>query len=189
MSKKFSGSIWDISKEETQMYFEGAIRIPKAEALPIWIKLGAQVDAKDNMAIRVVARHGYIDTAKLLIEAGADVTANGNEAINNAVSGGYPDMVTLLISAGADAKAVSATSIRNTITMNKIDILEILLNEGNEHITEIGNVIEAVSKGNVEALKLLAKAGADFNSQIKVITRCVETSGNPEIINVIRGFA
>ncbi len=66
------------------------------------LKLGANIHAYNDHALRWAARNGHSDVVKLLLDRGADVHAYNDEALRSAADKGHADVVKLLLEHGAD---------------------------------------------------------------------------------------
>ncbi len=72
------------------------------EVVKLLIDKGADVNFRENEALKYAANMGHTDTVKLLIERGADVNAQDGKALIEAAYEGHTDTIKLLIEKGAD---------------------------------------------------------------------------------------
>jgi uncharacterized protein len=144
------------------------------------IEAGADPNAAVNegeTALMTTARTGKVQAAKVLLDHGAKVDAregwHGETALMWAVAQGQAEMAKVLIAAGADVGARS--------NLNKWERQNTM--EPREKWLPLGNftpLLFAAREGQLEAVKVLAEAGADLNA--------VDADGiSPMLIAIING--
>ncbi len=121
-------------KERTEMLLQ-ALKTNDVERAKVCIKLGADMNAKDNVggtALMWAASRGYKDIAELLIKSGADVNAknnNGRTALESEIINKKKDVAEMLIKAGANVNATDnegLTLLTHAILYGKNDIADLL---------------------------------------------------------------
>lgn len=75
------------------------------------IQSGADIHAKDDLALRLAALYGHLELVKLLVELGSDIESNNGEALIWASIGRdqrHRDVVKFLIESGAKTRGERA---------------------------------------------------------------------------------
>lgn len=187
-------------KERTKLLF-AAVKNDEVERAKLCIKLGADVNAKDDTGLTVLmdaAIAGHTDIAELLIKAGADVNAKddtGLTALMYAVSAEQKDTAELLIKLGANPNAtdkrnwpvLSYAMLTFRFTYNRA-IAEQLIKAGADiNATLIWAVNTHPNPSDV--VKLLIELGADVNAKdsegLTALT-CAILYGQNEVADLLR---
>jgi len=142
------------------------------ESLQLIMDAGAPPQAPEGVSTRhsplvLASMTGDLDNVRLLLKRGAEPSA---EALSEAVTFGYPDVLKSLIDAGADATITEGSGINlvhwATIT-NRPEVIPVLLaakadiNATDEFGYTPLMYAATVDEGDVDAAKVLLKAGAD----------------------------
>lgn len=108
---------------------------------------------------------------KSLLSEGADVnylTSNGNNALAIASCKGAPEIIKFLIESGADINQNhyddSFIPLVKAVQCGNLEVIQVLASNKNldKNLLEVA-LVEAASRNNIEAAKLLIKNGADPN--------------------------
>ncbi|XP_059684541.1 ankyrin repeat and SOCS box protein 3 isoform X2 [Gavia stellata] len=129
-------------------------------------------------ALHLSARHGSLESVRVLLEAGADpneVTTEATTALFLAVENGHADIVKILLQHGANVKGPHSWSGWNSLHQasfqGRTEIMKILLEEGASKECKddfgITPLFVAAQYGKLESLRLLVSHGADVNCQAK----------------------
>ncbi|KAM9271646.1 ankyrin repeat and SOCS box protein 3 isoform 1-T1 [Morus bassanus] len=129
-------------------------------------------------ALHLSARHGSLESIRVLLEAGAnpnEVTTEATTVLFLAVENGHADVVKFLLQHGANVKGPHSWSGWNSLHQASFqgctEIMEILLEEGASKECKddfgITPLFVAAQYGKLESLRLLVSHGADVNSQAK----------------------
>ena len=151
-----------------------AVNAGDPQTVDALIKAGAQVDAVSNIgetALMLAAASGDAVSIKLLISANVDVNfcnGDGRTALLSATQNGKLEALLILIEADADVNATSDGGGLGALWRAPTgEIVEALIAaRANVHSTDkVGSTVlmNAASKGRVEALRALIKAGACIN--------------------------
>ncbi|KAF1440284.1 Ankyrin repeat and SOCS box protein 3, partial [Spheniscus demersus] len=129
-------------------------------------------------ALHLSARHGSLESVRVLLEAGADpneVTTEATTALFLAVENGRADVVKFLLQHGANVKGPHSWSGWNSLHQASFqgctEIMKILLEKGASKECKddfgITPLFVAAQYGKLESLRLLVSHGADVNCQAK----------------------
>ncbi|NWH57008.1 ASB3 protein, partial [Geococcyx californianus] len=129
-------------------------------------------------ALHLSARHGSLESLRVLLEAGADpnqVTTEETTALFLAIENGHADIVKFLIQHGANVKGPHSWSGWNSLHeasfQGNTEIMKILLEKGASKECEdnfgITPLFVAAQYGKLESLRLLVSHGAEVNCQAK----------------------
>lgn len=188
--------------ERTRLLIE-AVKNDEVERAKLCIKLGADVNAKDDNGMTVLmaaAIAGNTDIAELLIKAGADVNANaknndGLTALMYAVHYEQKDTADLLIRLGANPNAtdrrnwsaLSYAILTLRFTYNRA-IVEQLIKAGADSDAALIWAVKTVPSPS-DVVKLLIELGADVNAKdsegLTALT-CAILYGQNEVADLLR---
>ncbi|NXH69454.1 ASB3 protein, partial [Hydrobates tethys] len=129
-------------------------------------------------ALHLSARHGSLESVRVLLEAGADpneVTTEATTALFLAVENGHADIVKFLLQHGANVEGPHSWSGWNSLHQASFqgctEIMKILLEKGASKECKddfgITPLFVAAQYGKLESLRLLVSHGADVNCQAK----------------------
>jgi len=128
------------------------------------IKKGANVHAKDELALHCAAYYGHLEIVKYLIEEhGADIQVCGDEedcedVFNSAVMGKHIEIVKYLVKKHKDAiRKFVVNAIVNAVEIEEFNIVKYLITEGGADVSEYGeDVLYAAAKmGRIDIVKCL----------------------------------
>ncbi|MEI0748269.1 ankyrin repeat domain-containing protein [Brachyspira pulli] len=125
-----------------------------------------------NSPMKVAAENGNIDIASFLIEKGANLNSS-DDYIYNAVQYGNYDVVKLLVD--NDIFNINTnTTIEQALTLARdkkyYEIEKLLYSENTEEIDGYDDIMNAVSKGDIEKLGTIIETNKDLNKQYDKIT-------------------
>lgn len=183
------------------------------DGLRMLIRAGADINAvgkgmAGQTPLILAAVRGTPGTVKMLLNAGASVNAtnNGGATALMAVAIHDPraEIVNILLKAGADPNAVQyygyesslcETALTQAVEMNSINIMQALIaNKADVNLACPNGktaLISAVGKGNINAVKLLIKAGANLKGKqgqtaLMYAKQCQSINpGCPEILKLL----
>uniref|UniRef100_A0A8D0FUF0 Ankyrin repeat and SOCS box containing 3 n=1 Tax=Strix occidentalis caurina TaxID=311401 RepID=A0A8D0FUF0_STROC len=129
-------------------------------------------------ALHLSARHGSLESVRVLLEAGADpngVTTEATTPLFLAVENGHADIVKFLLEHGANVQGSHSWSGWNSLHLASFqgcpEIMKILLEKGASKECKddfgITPLFVAAQYGKLESLRLLVSHGADINCQAK----------------------
>ncbi|NXI95725.1 ASB3 protein, partial [Psophia crepitans] len=129
-------------------------------------------------ALHLSARHGSLESVRVLLEAGADpneVTTEATTALFLAVENGHTDVVKFLLQHGANVKGPHSWSGWNSLHQASFqgytEIMKILLEKGASKECQddfgITPLFVAAQYGKLESLRLLVSHDAAVNCQAK----------------------
>jgi hypothetical protein len=78
------------------------------------IKLGADIHANNDIALRYSVDRGYLNVVKFLVENGANIHANDDEALIHSAENGNLEMVNYLVEKGANIHAQDDAAMERT---------------------------------------------------------------------------
>ena len=146
------------------------------DIVTLLIDKGADVNANTQKSwagtpLHQAAGGGHIDIVKLLIANGANVNSKNNNdgtPLHWAAAGGHTNVVELLIKHGAEINAENggfSTPLVFAEQREHSETVELL----RKHGANMGSqpLIQAVTIGNIEQVKLLLSEGADVNIKLK----------------------
>jgi len=84
-----------------------AVQNNRLNVLKYLESIGADIHARDDIALRWAAKHGALNSVRYLIERQANVHANNDQALQWAVKGNRQDVVRYLISNGANPNVLT----------------------------------------------------------------------------------
>ena len=137
------------------------------------IENGADVDAKNRTSgtpLHYACQNGYEKIAELLISKGADInnrTRNRVTPLHVAASNGHINIVKLLISKGADIRATNfMNQTPRDVAFNQgySEIVELLENNDGAK-TGSPDLLQAITSGDIEQVRLLISQGADIKTK------------------------
>jgi ankyrin repeat protein len=88
---------------------------------------GADVHAKDDLALVGAALMGRADVILILLDAGADARARDDVPMSSAALGGHADAVRILLGAGADVHAHNDKALQLAAQFGYTEVIDILL--------------------------------------------------------------
>jgi hypothetical protein len=94
------------------------------------LKLGADVHADHDAALRWAAASGKMETVALLLDRGADVHAAYDFALRWAAANGHTETVRVLLDHGADIHAKNDEALQNAAYSNHIETVRLLEERG-----------------------------------------------------------
>ncbi|KAM6086491.1 ankyrin repeat and SOCS box protein 3 isoform 1-T3 [Theristicus caerulescens] len=129
-------------------------------------------------ALHLSARHGSLESIRVLLEAGADLnelTTEATTALFLAVENGHADIVKFLLQHGANVMGPHSwcgwNSLHQASFQGCTEIMKILLEKGASKECKddfgITPLFVAAQYGRLESLRLLVSHGADINCQAK----------------------
>lgn len=77
------------------------------EALKFLHRWGANIQARDGLALQTAAACGYAECVEYLLDSGADAQAGNNKALRAAADQGHDDIVILIARRAAKSKATA----------------------------------------------------------------------------------
>ena len=89
-------------------------------------KLGADVRAWSDYALRYAANNGHLEVVKYLIDKGADVRAWSDYALRLAANNGHLEVVKYLIDKGADVRALNDYALRYAAFNGHLEVVKYL---------------------------------------------------------------
>ena len=128
--------------------------------IPLAVKAGADVHAKDGYALQEASKYGHAAVVALLLKAGADVHANDDEALQEASEYGHAAVVELLLKAGADVHANNDEALR-----------------------------VASCNGYAAVVECLLKAGADVHAKNDFALRKASEYGHAAVVDLLQTYA
>lgn len=160
-------------------------------------KLDTQ-DAKGNTALMYAVENKYVDIIDELINAGADINVKNNEGktvLRMAVMRGMVDDIKTFIELGADAKEkddddYTLLMLASYLYYNQKGILPLLIDAGAEVNAQDSDgtsaLMIAASRGWVESVQELLKAGADVEAVDVTGRQALDYAQNEDIKTLLR---
>ncbi|KAJ3194244.1 hypothetical protein HK101_003217 [Irineochytrium annulatum] len=152
----------------------------------------ATLAQRDGMPLREACRLGNVVIARRMLEAGANVHVRRDEALRFACHAGKSPIVTLLLDHGADRSIMSNMPLFNAADMGHVEVVRTLLARGVDPNATWGGLATgrntlryAVKYENVEMVRLLVAAGADFNHQDAIALKEASRSKCTEIVDIL----
>lgn len=142
------------------------------------------------LGLEVAARVGHVEILKLLLNAGANVNAKDGIALRQAVEHENGEIVELVLNSGADANAMDGIALRCMVTRGNEKIVELLLNYGANASANDGTALRQATKhGHEKIVELLLNAGANANADDGILFRLATRSGNQTIVGLLLNAA
>jgi len=123
-----------------------------ADALMTALANGADVHARDDIALYWAAHNNYVQIIDILLVAGADVHAQEDGALRTAAANGHDDAVRRLLAAGADIHAEDDDALRLAATFGHVEIAQNLLLSGADPIAAWSKAGNSQRKSMISAL-------------------------------------
>ncbi len=129
------------------------------------IKLGADVRAYNDGALRRAAAYGHTAIVKLLLKHGADVHADNDSALRTSAQNGNIEAVKLLLKHGAVVPLGNSYTLGRVARNGDTEIARLLLKHGADARADNGAALRwAVDYCRVAMVKLLLEHGADVHT-------------------------
>jgi len=93
------------------------------------LKVGTDVHAKNDFALRWTARDGDLEMVKILLQKGADVHARNDDALHWAIQNDHSEIVKILLKAGANVHIGNDYALRLAAGNGHTEIVKILKTE------------------------------------------------------------
>ena len=126
--------------------------------IPLSVKAGADVHAKDDYALRWASSRGHAAVVECLLKTGAHVHANYDIALRLASANGHAAVVECLLKAGADVHANDDEALRWSSYYGNAAVVELLLKAGADVYANDDEALRTASKyGDAAVVELLKK--------------------------------
>ncbi len=90
----------------------------------------ADINYKDDWALRIAADDGYLNVVEYLVEHGADIHAVDDYALRWAAANGHLPIVKYLVEHGADIHVDNDWALKNAEQYNHSDVVKYLISQG-----------------------------------------------------------
>lgn len=148
---------------------------------------GANVHARDDVALRTASAEGHADVVSLLLAAGANVHARDDKPLRVASDEGHADVVSLLLEAGANVHAGHDLALRTASDAGDAGIVALLLEAGaNVHVRNDTPLRVASRKGHANVVSLLLAAGANVHAARNGALRVASARGHADVVALLR---
>ena len=156
------------------------------ETVRYLLEHGADIHAKDVLALILASGNGHRDVVELLLDRGADIHADKDTALRCASKKGHRDVVELLLDRGADIHAKDSWALRFASVNGHRDVVELLLDRGADiHADNNGALTWASEKGHRDVVELLLDRGADIHAQDDYALRWASISGHRDVVELL----
>ena len=96
------------------------------EVVMYLVSQGADVQNRDNWAVREASKNGHLEVVKYLVSQGADVQAKDNWAVRVASQNGHLEVVMYLVSQGAD----NNWAVQQASANGHLEVVKYLVSQG-----------------------------------------------------------
>ncbi len=120
----------DLTASAKDQYLINTVACGLLKTTEVLLKVGADVHARVDAALRVAVEIGRTDMVKLLLKHGADVNANHGVALRWATQDGHADIVKLLLKHGAYVNANNGVALRGAALNGHTNVVRLLLKHG-----------------------------------------------------------
>lgn len=129
-----------------------------AKAILWLIAQGADITARQHVALRWAAEYGQLALLSLLLTQGGDVHCMNDEPLIRAVLGGHHETVRILLAHGANVHAREDCALRMSCSLGFTKIVNLLLQHGADlSAKRYESVRKAFDGAHFEVLSLLLK--------------------------------
>lgn len=139
-----------------------ALKCGNIEAIDVLLNAGANVNARNGIALLRAVAHRNVRGVERLLEAGADVHVRNDEPLITASTRGYYAIVDALVLHGADIDAQNGESLIAASELNHVSVVGILLTAG-ANFTDGYAFVRAAAMGHLRVIQMLLDAGVDVN--------------------------
>ncbi|KAJ3290524.1 hypothetical protein HK104_006702 [Borealophlyctis nickersoniae] len=144
---------------------------------------GANLQAGNNIALRVAAASGEWDVVRFLIEKGATVQAANDTALRIAVAHGNVEIVRLLLEHGADARTARRV-LKAGVRHSNPALTSLLADHGADvHLEDEAALVTAAGEGNYEVVQALLGRGAVVTDRAMDVAAA---GGHEMILEILR---
>ncbi|GAX84445.1 hypothetical protein CEUSTIGMA_g11865.t1 [Chlamydomonas eustigma] len=159
-------------------------------AVQMLIGHGADVTARDGMALTLAAGGGHVDVAKFLVQvAGADVRAGGSMALSAAIASDKPShlaVLSLLLEKGANIHVSDNFALRWACYHGRYNVAKLLVEHGADVSAGMHDALyQAAKNGHTDIVKMLLANGADPTRCKDAVARA-EQRGHTETGQVLK---
>jgi ankyrin repeat protein len=150
------------------------------------VKLLLLKGAKDDFALCYASANGHLEVVKLLLEKNADIHASEDCALRDASANGHLEVVKLLLEKGADLHPREDSGFRQAAGNGHLDVVKLLLEKGAEvHARKDFALLEASANGHLEVVKLLLEKHADLHAENDSALREASATGHLNVVKLL----
>ncbi len=128
-------------------------------------KLGANLHANNDAALRSASYSGYLEEVKYLVKQGADIHAEGDYALRSASYYGHLEVVKYLVKEGADIHVGYERPLTFASRAGHLDIVKFLVEKGANVQADDDEALRwASGEGHLDVVKYLVTKGANIHA-------------------------
>ncbi len=124
----------------------------------ISLNIGANIHARNDIAVKMASKNGHLDIVKYLVSEGANIRARDDIALMYASSGGHIDVVKYLVSNGANIHTKDDNPLRGASSGGHIEVVKYLVGLGADIHAKYDEALRYSSNyGHIEVVKYLVE--------------------------------
>jgi hypothetical protein len=152
----------------------------------VFLEQGADIHAKEDLALRQASKWGQLDVVKLLLDRGANIHSRNDGALHEASQEGHLDVIKLLLDRGANIHSQNDWALRWASREGNLDMVRLLLNRGADVHADNGEALLWASLGGYrDVVELLLDRGANIHVQNDRALRVASKEGHLDVVELL----
>ncbi len=150
---------------------------------------GANVNDRNNYALRLASQCGHLSVVKYLTEHGANIQSNDNEALRSASYRAHSEIVKYLIEHGADINIGNDGVLQCFTAKGNLDMVKYLVSKGaNIHADDNGIIRISIGKGHLPIVKYLVEQGFNIQDEYDELLKYAIKIKHLDIVNYLQSL-
>ena len=172
-----------LNKMLIKMTKEGSLK-----GVSMMVSKGANILARNDVALRWASKNGHLEIVKYLVEQGADIHTqiDVNDALIKAILNGHLEVVRYLIEHGADIHAQNDSALRWASHNGHLEVVKHLVEHGADVHAEDDHALRLASEhGHLDIVKYLTEHGADVHAENDDALKEAREWGHLEVVKYL----